>query len=185
MTKTGLKIIIKVDGFQDAKRWLERLVKAGVARCAACDKPAVQLWWNDAAEWYCNCGDHYESGPQWTGSTRWNPSVFDKIVMPDKARAWAATLDPKEQKCIHFREFDATDYYALLPEDHWKCKDVVIASGNAEHGTIIELYALTDGRFAFQVERRSPGYSYTDVLTAPFASRDEALAAAKKSIGKE
>lgn len=181
----GLKIIIKVDGFQDAKQWMYRLVRAGVATCSSCDKPATHIWWNDAAEWYFECGEHYTDAPMWGGSTRWNPTSFSKRVIPDLVHGWVTSLSAEERKNIWLQEYDATDYYKLLTDDSYKTKQATVLRGSRDFGTSVVVLPLKDGRFAYEIENRAgDSFCHTDGLYAPFASADEAVADARKRVTK-
>lgn len=175
----GLKIIIQVEGFANAKSWMYDLIRAGVVTCSSCDKPATRIWWNDAAEWYFECGEHYTTAPMWTGSTRWNPSSFSKEVIPGLVQNWIATLPAEDQKRIRLEEYDATDYYSMLIDDHHDHEQEIVISGNAEWGTVVVVYPLKDGRFAYDVELRKPRCTYSDGLFAPFESVDAAVADAR------
>ena len=183
LTKTiATKIVIKVNGFHDAKDWMYRILRAGITTCSSCDKTAVRIWWNDAAEWYYECGDHYTDKPMWGGHTRWRPDYFDKRVFPDLARAWVATLPPEEQACIRFREYDATDYYSLLTEDYWKEPLEVQLSGDRDDwGWFVRVLPLRTGDYVYELEHKSPNYSHMYGLVGAFASVDEAIAAAKQN----
>lgn len=176
----GVKVVIQVNGFQDAKQWIYRLVDAGVARCAECDSPATGVFWNDQAEWYCLCDNHMEYGRQWTGSTRWNPRSFSKIVIPDKAREWIETLSDSDKKRVWFVKFDATDYDALLPEDWWDKKQKITITGDEKSGIYIDVHQLTNGLYAYQKTMFHPGFSRGCLLEAPFESVDECVEHATK-----
>lgn len=175
----GLKIIIKVNGFAHAKSWMYDLIRAGVATCSSCDKPATRIWWNDAAEWYFECGEHYTDAPMWSGSTRWNPRSFSKEVIPGLVQNWIASLPEEDQKRIQLKEYDATDYYSMLVDDHYDHKQETIIRGNEDWGTKVVVYPLKDGRFAYDVKQYSPGRCYTEGLFAPFDSADAAVADAR------
>jgi hypothetical protein len=174
------RILIKVDGFRDAKRWLYRLLHAGIATCSTCDKPAVYIFWNDAAEWYFECEDHYDPREQWTGSTHWNPSLFSKRVILDKAQEWYLSLEPEEQRNIRFETYDATNWDEWLIQDHWKNPDVELLHGSPENGTFVQLYPLKNGQFAYEISQRSASYAYYHGLVAPFNTRELAIEAARR-----
>lgn len=183
---TATKILIKVNGFYDAKDWMYRILRAGIATCSECDKPAKRIYWQDQAEWYFQCEDHADYGDMWTGSTRWSGTIFSKRVFPELAQAWMETLEPDERKRVKLKEYDATDYYSLLPDDHWRNADEVWLAGDKERrwGTYVRLYPMTTGHYAYEITFCSPGYSYTKSLHAPFDGRDEALEAARKETEK-
>ena len=178
--ETGLRIIVQVDGFHDAKDWMYRLLKSGAATCSICDKPAVQIWWNDAAEWYFHCAGHYDTAQQWSGSTRWNPAEFSKSVIPGKIQEWIATLEPDEQTKVRLETFDATDYYALLPDDHYYHNTETVLSGTRDWGKYVNIYRLKDGRYAYEKSFTSPGFGYHYGLKAPFVSEAACLEDARK-----
>src|SRR5688572_194565 len=114
--KIGYQAIIKVNGFNDARNWIRRLIREGIVKCGQCDKAATHVFWQDQAEWYCRCDDHPEIGDQWTGSTRWNPTSFGINVIREAANTFLETLEPSEAKRIRIRPYDATDYYALMDD---------------------------------------------------------------------
>lgn len=179
----GLKAIIRVNGFDDARDWLYLLIRAGVAQCAACNKPATHVFWQDQAEWYCFCEEHRETGDQWTGSTRWNPHSFSKIVIPGKAQEWVKTLKPQDRKLIKLREFDATDYYALLGEDHWKDDGTrVLLAGSETVGRRVIAYQIPEcNQWVYEIEHYSPGYVSTQSLTGIFDSVEACIEHAKQA----
>ena len=183
----GIKAIIKVDGFHDAKQWIYRLVRDRVAKCASCDKPATQVFWQDRAEWYCFCGEHYDGGEMWTGSTRWNPSSFSKNLIPDieKVKVWRRSLSEDEQKVVRLKKFDATDYYALLDRSCRPTQELYLWQKDKYTWGKLKLYALTDGRFAYEYDQfiggEHGGRGYSGGLIAPFNSLDEAIEAGKKA----
>jgi len=181
---TATKILIKVKGFYDAKDWMYRILRAGIATCCECDAPAKRIYWQDQAEWYFQCEAHADYGDMWTGSTRWSGTVLSKRVLPDLAQAWVETLEPEERKRVKLKEYDATDYHALLPEDYWKDRDEVWLTGDKERGwgTYVRLLPMTTGHFGYEITNCSPGFSFGHALKAPFDSRDEALEAARKEI---
>lgn len=176
------KIIIRVSGFHDAKDWMYRILRAGIATCSSCDQIASRIYWQDQAEWYFECGDHYTPHDMWSGHTRWNPSVFSKRVDPEKARAWIATLEPDERDRIRLQEYDATDWYSWIVEDDWKNPDEVVLRGTPEWGIKVQLHPLKNGQYAYHLESYSPGYAYKQELKAPFDSRDAALIVARAEV---
>lgn len=180
---TATKIIIRVDGFHDAKDWMYRVLRAGIATCSSCDKPAGRIYWQDQAEWYFECDDHYTPHGMWSGHTRWNPEVFSKRVIPELAQAWIATLDPDERQRVRLKEYDATDWYSWIVEGDWKNPDEIILRGTESHGTKVRLRPLKNGQYAYQIENFSYSYSYMHELIAPFDSRDAAIEAAKARVG--
>src|SRR5690606_24453918 len=137
---TATKIIVQVDGFWDAKDWMYRILRAGIATCSSCDKLAVRIFWVDAAEWYYECSEHYTDHEMWVGHTRWNPRVFDKRVIPELAQAWIDTLEADERAKVRLEEYDATDWYSQLADGYWKNPDDVILRGNERGGMKVRLY---------------------------------------------
>lgn len=101
----GLSIKRFFDNFQDMRAFLEAMVNDGIVRCLSperdelCDDPATRIFWQDQAEWYPCCDEHwpvywmyelYEG--QWTGSTPFTPCIIDVPVIADKASEWLAKL---------------------------------------------------------------------------------------------
>jgi hypothetical protein len=175
------RIIVKVKGFYDAKDWMYRILRAGIATCSSCDEIAKRIYWVDRAEWYFECDEHYSSGEMWVGNTGWNPREFSKRVLPDLAQVWIATLEPDEQKLLQLEKYEATDWYAWLT-DEWKARKVFLLRGNEHNGTRVTVIPLKNGQFAYEITHYSPGYSYGLELTAPFDSIDEAVKAAKVTL---
>lgn len=180
---TATQIVIRVDGFQDARHWMYRIMRAGIATCSSCDKPATHIYWQDQAEWYFECNDHYTAAPMWSGHTRWSPDEFSKRVIPERAKAWIAQLEPDEQQRVRLEEYNATNWYDWIVDDDWRNPDTVVLRGTIEWGTAARIRPLKNGQFAYQIEQYSPGYSYMQDLHAPFDSREDALTHARQSIG--
>ena len=176
------KVLIKVNGFYDAKNWMYRILQAGIATCSSCDKPANRIHWVDRAEWYFECDEHWSGGDMWVGHTGWNPSVLSKRVIPELASAWVKGLPPIERKLVRLKEYDATDWYEWLTDDEWKNPDEIILNGTPEWGAKVKLRPLKNGQYAYQISTYSPGYSYTKELIAPFDTREDALNAAKAQV---
>lgn len=184
-TQTAIKAIIQVKGFHDAKNWIYRLVQDGVAKCAECEKPAVGVFWNDAAEWYCECAQHRTQGQMWGGHTRWNPRSFSKILVFDKAKAWYDALPPDEKKRVKLIEFDATDWWGLLVDYSEPVQiHYFLKKDNFAH--FARILALKDGRFAYETRREWGGdmvrTSHCDELKAPFDSIELAIEAARMEL---
>lgn len=176
-----LGLTIRVRGFHDARQRMYDLVRARLIRCDQCDHPATHIFWQDQAEFYIRCDEHAEQGTQWTGSTRWNPRQLWLPVLPE-ARAWVAQLSPDVQALMKLEEYDATDYYALLPEDHQPVCVVQLSGHRPTYGLFVKIWLLTNGDFAYERQRRSPGITHTFALKAPFDSQEAALDAARKDI---
>lgn len=177
----AVRIIIRVDGFHDAKHMMYRMLREGVATCSSCDKPATHIFWQDRAEWYFECDEHYTDQPMWTGSTDWKPRKLSKRIIPDAAHAWVESWSAEEchRRQPVFEQYDATDYYALLRDD-LDCEEVALnAGGYLNAGTVAKLYPLIDGRYAYEISFRSPGHEHNFGLVAPFYNRESALDAAR------
>lgn len=56
----GHEVIVRVNGFHDAKRWIYQLIGAGIVKCGQCANAATHVFWQDQAEWYCRCDTHRE-----------------------------------------------------------------------------------------------------------------------------
>jgi len=113
MTNDGLTLIVSINDFNVMRAFMNRAMMAGIVRCVApgradlCDSAATHYFWQDAAEWYPCCDEHRESGPQWTGSTRFSPHDLEISVIRDLAEAWIESLgnglSSKIKKLYHNR----------------------------------------------------------------------------------
>ncbi len=112
MDHNGLSLKIFVQSFHDMKYWVDRFRYAGILRCLSperdhlCDNPVSRIFWQDQAEWYPCCVEHWPGPPQWTGSTRFHPHVMDLPVIAQKALEWLKTLDPEDRKRIKTEEYE-------------------------------------------------------------------------------
>jgi len=188
-TKTiGYELIVRsVNGFHHAKAIIYNLIREGIVKCGQCDQSATHVFWQDQAEWYCRCDAHREHGQMWTGHTRWNPSSFGLNVIPEKARAWLEANYPDVPE-YRLSEYDATDYYKLMPDDYKPSERVWFKGSPDEWFKLYtDLYALKDGSFAYTVTREwthgASGTSYQGALTGGFDTRDAAIEAARKEAG--
>lgn len=199
-TKMGLGLELFVRSFSEMRAFISLCIREGVARCDSCDEPAVRTYWQDKAEWYLQCEAHADYRPQWTGSTRFGahnlfvPTILDRA----KVEAFVQELDEETRRQVKIEEYDRTNYYALLPEDHKPLTDVYLPGAVVDGETLMEetpysyqwkqqdgwrlrIWALTDGRFAYDLDREhlheAGGISHGYGLTAPFASAEEAEAA--------
>lgn len=108
----GLSLKRWCTNFQDKKLFILACLDARILRCvspyrdALCDEPAIQVTWQDEAEWYPCCSKHYDTGEQWTGHTRSGGGLVEVIVIPDKALAWLATLPADERAKITTEEYE-------------------------------------------------------------------------------
>jgi hypothetical protein len=177
-------IIFEVNGFEQARAWIYRAVRAGVVKCGQCSEPATHVFWQDQAEWYCRCTAHREYGDMWTGSTHWHPHSFGLVVISESAAlAWRDSLPPDEQALITVEQFDATNYYNLLSLDaigrHVYTRHYLRGSAEQKPSEWVDIYPLTNGEFAYQ---RGAAYGYhvnTYGICGAWASEIEALEAAK------
>ncbi len=149
----GKSLVIQVRGFNDAKLWIDRCVRAGIVKCAGgnCWNAATHTFWQDRAEWYCLCESHREHGQQWTGSTHWNPSSFSLAVLPDKIDAWLSQLEPQYRKFFSIEDYDATDWYSLMSDDYF-AKHHYITGDDKIGGWRASVYSLRDGGFCYELE---------------------------------
>lgn len=182
MKKTlGYNLIVTgVEGFNDARAQISRLIKAGVVKCGQCDKAATHVFWQDQAEWYCRCDQHPEGGPQWTGSTRWNPNSFGISVLKDQVRGWLKTLSPDERKRFGLRQFDATNYWDLMTDTETRHT----LTGSAEEGVRVSVVItlLTNGEYVYQISRAWGRSCYTDAVVGAWPTEAEALEAANADL---
>lgn len=177
MPELGLRVVMRVSGFDDAKRWIYRMIDGGVVKCHGgnCDEPATHVHWQDRAEWYPLCEEHREYGEMWTGSTGWNPSVFGINVLPI-AREWFARLDRDPLPQVRFEEYDKTDYYALL--DSNEPQRVKISRFIWVH-----VRQLTDNRYVYAIEQSIGNHTIINYgLVGAFPSACSAVKAAKDEI---
>ena len=195
MPEMGLEILVRVNGFHDAKDWMYRLVRAHIVRCTSpmrstyCDHPATRIFWQDRAEWYPCCDAHWVGGDMWTGSTRWNPDVLSMLVLPEPARAWVAALPEAERPLVRLHEYDRTDYYALLKPGEEPKRIYLVGTNGAWFEKFVNIHALTDGRFAYEIVQQwssqGSGTSHFYGLVGGFQTADEARRAAEKESKRE
>lgn len=108
----GFCIERECTGFEDKKFFLYRAVAAGVVRCISpertglCDSPAVRIYWQDQAEWYPCCAEHFPYGAEmWSGHTRgWNRSA-SLPVLPS-AIEWIDVLPEDERRRICYWTYE-------------------------------------------------------------------------------
>lgn len=183
----GLKVGIKVNGFHQVKWWIYRLVDAGVARCASCDKPTTSVFWQDQAEFYCFCDSHWEPGEMWTGSTRWRGNFLIKNILPEPFWKWVETLPDEDRVYLATCEFDATDYTKLLPEHYVLEGQKVTLQGGADQNfhVYIKWWQMSDGRYAYEKIRDFGNVCWHDGLEAPFASVQACIDDANRTDKKE
>jgi hypothetical protein len=188
--KIGYEVIVSdVDGFSDARRWMYRMIGAGVAKCGQCSRPATHIFWQDQAEFYIRCDEHPEIGEQWTGSTRWRPESFGMNVITGQALDdWIASLPPEEQAQVSVHEYDATDYYALMTEDMARTRHYFVGD-ESQVGYIVyaDVYPLTNGAFAYQIHKghysaNGSGRGWTELIRGMWPTEAEALDAAKAEL---
>ena len=87
--------------FQDLRGAAESLLLACALVCVSperherCDNPATAIFWQDQAEFYPCCAEHWPGGEQWTGSTRFPRGgrmggflCFDERIGPDVLEVW-------------------------------------------------------------------------------------------------
>ena len=108
----GLALHYAVNSFWEARTFVERCVRAGIARCvsperdARCEDAATHIHWQDQAEWYLCCNRHAVGGPQWTGSTMWRALSVEVCVIADLAQAWLADVPREEQERISLEVYE-------------------------------------------------------------------------------
>lgn len=181
--KTGYTLSLKVRSFDEKRQVLWAAIRAGVARCDRCDKPAIRVFWQDQEEWYLECGEHYTEGDQWTGSTRGPyPCVLAfPVFSEDAALGWMRDEPFGKGRKFKIKAYDRTNYYELLFEDQRKA-EYLLGEATENTGWRVFIYPLTNERFAYQLEFRNAGnhssFSQTYALTGGFDTEREALEAA-------
>lgn len=185
--KIGYELIVRhVRGFDDARHQMYDLIRAGIVKCGQCDCAATHIFFQDQAEFYIRCDAHPETGPQWTGSTRWNPSAFSINVLKEKAEEWLSHLSFDDRKRYKLQSYDATDYYDLLTEDYWKNPiRHYLAGAERQEGwqVYVDVMPLKNGEFVYEIHRGfqhahgSNMYAYA--IEGAWRTEAEALAAAK------
>lgn len=179
--KIGYELIVRnVRGFDDARRQMYDLIRAGIVKCGQCDCPATHIFFQDQAEFYIRCDAHPERGPQWTGSTRWNPSAFSINVLKDKAEDWLSHLSFDDRKRYKLASYDATDYFDLIADGAQGARHYLKGS---EHEAGMKVYAhiwpLTNGEYAYEISREWPRSRWTYAIEGAWPTEAEALEAAK------
>lgn len=179
---SGVRVVIRVNGFYDAKSWIYRMVQDGVAKCASCDKPAVSVFWQDQAEWYCECEEHATISDMWTGSTHWNPSVFTKTVIPELLEDWLVTLTDDERSKIQFENYDKTDWYAMLADRYFVNDHREVLKGTDDFGWKIAVFPLKDGQYAYNLDHQMGHTTWGYGLFAPYESIEAAVEDGRRRI---
>lgn len=188
LKQSGLAICRdNLTGFNHARAVMNHLVSLRVVKCDSCDEPAVTIFWQDQAEYYFRCHNHNIGGEQWTGSTRSNPNDIGVTAIPDLARAWYEALAEEEKALYTLEEFDATNYYALIPTGQYLNSETHTISG--EKGVsfchvFAYLYSLTGGGYAYQIQQEWARSAHTYGIIGIFDTADDAFQAAKESWEK-
>lgn len=183
---TGYALTVKkVRGYEDARGWIYRLISDGIVKCGQCDCPATHVFWQDQSEFYIRCNEHREEGRQWTGSTRWNPTSFSISVLKDRAEAWLNQLAFDERKLFRLDGYDATDYYALLPDDMPYTRHYLVGSEDTTGYIVyVDVHLLTNGEYAYQITKGhqapSGGRFHSYGFEGAWPSEAEALKAAQE-----
>ncbi len=185
--KIGYELIIKVNGFDDARRWIYALIEQRIVKCGQCDQPATHVFWQDQAEWYCRCGEHREHGQQWTGSTSWRPVSFGLNVIKDTAADWLDKRDESIRKRVKLVEYDATDYYALMYDDFRReCHYLVGGEGVDGAFKRVDVYPLKNGEYAYEItkghQHQHGGSSWSYGVRGAWETEALALDAAKAAL---
>lgn len=176
--------VVDVNGFHDARTWIDRMIGARIVACGECDQAATHVFWVDRAEWYCRCELHREYGEQWTGSTRWGSGPLRINILRDKMRTWFDTLESFERNKIRVRKYDATDYYGLMPKDMPYTRHYLIGSAEADgYQVYVDVHPLTNGAYAYQLHRGwyhgGSGTGYGDYIRGMWETEESALEAAR------
>lgn len=72
----GIEVGRYMSHFADMRATADSLLRAGALVCvspgrhARCDKPATAIFWQDEAEFYPCCDEHWPHCDQWCGNTR-------------------------------------------------------------------------------------------------------------------
>lgn len=177
--QTGILIKRPVRSFQALRSFIRQCINAKVARCDSCDKAAIRVWFNDPAEWYLQCEDHADYREQFSGTTRFTPHICHVPAIKERVQVWYEELLTDEREGISLEDYDATDYYALLPDD-LKPKERYWLIGGESGGWELELWELINGQFAYKLTwaRAGGGRRWDYGLTAPFDTLEAARAAA-------
>lgn len=182
-------VVCNVNGFHHAKSIIYDLIRARIVKCSECDNSATRVMWVDQAEWYPECNAHADHREMWVGFTKWDPSSFSICVLPEPTRAWLKQLPADERKNYMLREYDATDYYALLPFPSHPEQVWFVGSPDVLFKLYAEIHELTDGSFAYEVVRawthEHGGTAYHNGLTGGFDTREAAIEAARKEAQPE
>jgi hypothetical protein len=179
--KIGYELIVRnVRGFDDARSKMHDLIREGIVKCGQCDQAATSIFFQDQAEFYIRCPSHPEHGPQWTGSTRWNPSSFSVNVLKDKAEEWLSNLSFDDRKRYKLESYDATDYYDLI-EDGKQASRHYLKGSDHESGMKIyaHIWPLTSGEYAYEISREWPRSKWTYGIVGAWPTETDALEAAK------
>jgi hypothetical protein len=108
----GYTLTVRFTGFDFARIFIERVVRADCARCDSpereefCEKPAARVYYQDCAEWYACCPDHFPEGEQWCGSTPFLGLVEMLIIPGERFDVFRASWTEAERRGIK-----VTPYY--------------------------------------------------------------------------
>jgi len=185
----GKSLIIQVRGFNEAKRWIDRCVSDGIVKCTGgnCWHAATHTFWQDRAEFYHLCESHRDYGPQWTGSTGWNPSSFSLPVLPDKIDVWLNALEPQYRKYMSLEDYDATDWYSLMTDDDFP-QHLYFIGDERTGGWRASISNLKAGGYCYELERvmSRPGFSafYSEGFFGDFPTVEACLTDARDRQAK-